>query len=533
MSTVARTFARELARAGVRYVFGLPGGETLDLMEGFREEGLIFVLTRHETSAAFMAATWGELTGTPGVCLTTLGPGATNMVTGVAHAYLDRCPLLAISAQLPRDRFALNPHQSLELRMLFQPITKWSAALTPGNAGHVVQKALRIATEERPGPVYLEVPSDLPMKETHPTATSFPAGPSEAKKVLPSEFPHEGLSDAVALLKGARRPIVVVGTVALRQGASSSVVGFCEWLGAPVLDVPKAKGVFPEHHALFVGTLEMSGTEPLFRALQDADLVVTIGLDAVELDRPWQSEAHVLTFDVISNTDWLFPSHIELVGPIGSALSAVRRSAGESKSEWAPEDIRGLSGEVLSLVTVRAEGLTPQQVLSALRPALPSDAIVATDTGAHKNLTGQLWRTDVPRSYLVSNGLSSMGFGLPAAMAAKLAVPDRTCVAVVGDGGFAMTLGEVETAVREGIPVLCVVFVDHGLSSIQRNQRKRGYPSYGTSFHPADYAKAAQAMGAQAYTVSSLDECTQVFKTVHDLRGPTVVAAMVNPEGFP
>ena len=533
MTTVAQTFARELVRAGVRRVFGLPGGETLDLMEGFRQEGLTFILARHETAAAFMAATSGELTGTPGVCLTTLGPGASNMVTGITHAYLDRCPLLAVSAQLSRDRFPLNPHQAVELRMLFHPITKWNATLTAGNAGHVVQKALRIATTERPGPVYLEVPSDVPREESRPIAAPFPGGDLETRRVMPREFVDGDLSDAVALLRRAKRPVVIVGTGALRQGATGALIAFCEWLGAPVIDVPKAKGVFPEHHALFAGTLEMSGTEPLFHAIDGGDLTVTIGVDAVELDRPWQSHAPVLTFDTIPNTDWLFPSHIELVGPIGAALNTVRQQAVETNSEWTREEIKGLSEEVTSLVTPAADGLTPQQVLSVLRSALPVDATIATDTGAHKNLTGQLWRTDVPRSYLVSNGLSSMGFGFPAALAAKLVCPGRTSVAVVGDGGFAMTLGEIETAARAGIPVLCVVFVDHGLSSIRRNQRRRGYPEYGTGFRPADYAGAARAMGIQAHTVSSLAECRQVFKDAHVLTGPTVVAAMVNPEAFP
>jgi len=533
MTTVAQAFAEELIRAGINYVFGVPGGETLDLMEGLREQGLTFILTRHETSAAFMAATWGELMGTPGVCLTTLGPGATNMMTGVAHAKLDRCPLLAISAQLSGDRFPLNPHQALELPLLFQPITKWSATVTARNCRHVVQKAVRIAAEERPGPVYLEVPSDVPTREADPIAVSFPAD-REITKALPRAFPDEMLSAPVGLLTSARRPIVIVGPGLLRQRATSAVLEFCAWLRAPVIDVPKAKGAYPEHNALFVGTLEMSGSDPLFRAIEDADLVVTIGLDAVELDRPWESRATVLTFDTVSNTDWVFPSHVEITGPIGPAVQAMRRHAGQSQSSWTSEEIQGLSEAVMSAAASRADGLTPQRVLAELRSVLPEDAIVSTDTGAHKSLTGQLWRTDTPHSYLVSNGLSSMGFGLPAAMAAQLAAPNRTCVAIVGDGGFAMSLGEVETAVRVGIPVLCLVLVDHALSSIQHGQRKRGYPTYGTVFHPADYAEAARAMGARAYTVSSSSECSEVFKQLlrHDKMAPTVVAALVNPEGY-
>jgi acetolactate synthase I/II/III large subunit len=533
MTTVARVIGKELAMAGIRNVFGLPGGETLDLLEGFRQEGLNFILTRHETSAAFMAATWGELTGTPGVCLTTLGPGATNLVTGVAHAHLDKCPVIALSPQLPADRFPLNPHQALELRSIFHLITKWTAAVTPGNAGHVIQKALRIAVDGQPGPVYLEIPSDVPKQEARPIAVAFPPGLGLTDQVRPVEFDRESLKGASEFLGRCRRPIVMVGTGALRQRASSEVQAFCEWLKSPVIDFPKAKGTFPERHPLFAGTWEMHGGDPLFRLIEESDLVLAIGVESVELDAPWKSSAPVLAYSGYPNNDWQFPCHCQVIGPIGQALNVSRILTRESRSTWTPDEIRSVTEKVISNITLPAQGLTPHTVLSILQKALPEDTIISTDTGAHKNYTGQFWRTNLPGSYLVSNGLSSMGFGLPAAIAAKLAFPHRTCVAVVGDGGFGMTLGEIETAVREQIPILCIVFVDTALGAIQLSQRRRGYPIFGTQFSRADYAGAAKALGADAVSVATAEECLSVFSSVAKIQRPTVVAVSINIEGYP
>lgn len=533
MPTVARTIGKELAQAGIRYVFGLPGGETLDLLEGFRQEGLDFILTRHETAAAFMASTWGELTGIPGICLATLGPGATNLVTGVAHAFLDRCPLIAISPQLPADRFPLNPHQALDLVAIFQPITKWTAVVTPGNAYHVIQKALRVAVDGQRGPVYLQIASDIPAQETRPIAVAFPSGLGLSEQIRPAEVTLESLTGTSEFLRKSRRPVVMVGIGALHQHAGDDVRAFCEWFGAPVIDFPKAKGIFPERHPLFVGTWEMIGGDPLFRLIEEADLIVAIGMDAIELDRPWRSSAPVLAYNGSPNNDWQFPCHCQVIGPIGPSLAASKTLAEQSGSTWTPEEIAQVTAEVLDNIKPETSGLTPHSVLTILQKALPQDAIIATDTGAHKNYTGQFWRTNVAGSYLVSNGLSSMGYGMPAAIAAKLAFPDRTCVAVIGDGGFGMGIGEIETAVRERIPILCVVFVDNALAAICLNQKRRAYPNFGTRFADADYAGAAAALGADTVSVHTAEECVKAFSSAAEIQNPTVVTVAINMEGYP
>lgn len=532
MKTLAQLIAHELAAAQVKYVFGLPGGETLDLMEGLRQEGLRFVLVRHETSGAFMASTLGELTGVPGVCLATLGPGATNLTTGIAHAFLDGCPVIAITAQLSADRFPLNPHQALDIQAIFRPITKWRASITPANAAHVTQKALRIAAEDRPGPVLLEVGSDLPKQAAELIATPFPSVTKNDSQIRPTNFDETHLERVAALFRSSRRPVVMIGKAALPEDAAE-ILTFCQWLGGPVADMPKAKGVFPELHPLFAGTLEMMGSAALFRLLDHADLIVAIGMDAVELDRPWVFKGPVVAVSRTVNTDWQFPSHFEIVGPIGRGLHALRMISGEPTAPWSLDEIGSIRREVLHAVEQRGPGQATQDVLSALRRVLPSSAILATDTGAHKDLAGQVWRTESPRTYLVSNGLSSMGYALPAIIAAKLACPDRICAAVMGDGGFGMVLAEIETAVRERAEILCVVLVDGVLGSIHLKQRRREYPSYGTTLTPADYAVAAKALGAHVLNATGSEDYVDLFERALERSGPTVVIVPVSVENYP
>jgi acetolactate synthase-1/2/3 large subunit len=520
MASVGATLGRCFRAAGARWVFGLPGGETLDLMEALRQEGLEFVLTRHETAAAIMAATVGELTGAPGLCLSTLGPGATNMVTGVAQAYLDRSPLVAMSAQIPAARQAILTHQMLDLEALYRPVTKWAASVNTANAGRVARKAMAVAAEWPAGPVHLAIPSDVPRQQAGEEPVPFPAGVQAPARA----FGFGDLAAVRALLRQADRPALIVGLSAMRAGAGAAALDLARWLGCPVYDLPKAKGVFPEDHPQFVGTLEMAGTQVLFRQLAEADLLVAFGVDPVEYDHWWDFPGQVVTFDLLPNLAQFTPSQADVVGPFAAAVRAV---VGDAPPRPA-RDCSGLRAELEEAVRAGSHALAPRQVVEALRAALPPAAILTTDTGAHKMAAGQFWRTGQPFTYLVSNGLSTMGFAIPAAIGARLARPEVPVAAITGDGGFMMSAGELETAARLGLSLLVVVMVDGELGSIRLNQARRGYPEQGVRFGCVDHAALARALGASAWEAASPAELGTALAEATAVRGPAVVAARVD-----
>src|SRR5438477_7601309 len=324
MSSVARLIGQRLHGAGVRVVFGHPGGEVVDLIEGFREAGLEFVLARHETGAAFMAEAMARSPGVLGACLATLGPGATNLVTGIAHAYLDRSPVIALSGQLPVDRYEIVTHQKLDLRALFAPITKWQARVSPANAQAVTDRALRVALRKRQGPVFLEVPSDVPSLEAEASA------PDEAGAAEPRE---DGAADprsvarAAAHLRTSVRPVLLAGLDALDAATTEPLRRFVEAWGIPVILSPKAKGLLRDDHPLCVGSIEGLGSATLYEWVAARDLVMMVGFDPVEFDRDWTATARVIHVSPLPNDDGFYRSAVDLVGPVAATLDALRASA--------------------------------------------------------------------------------------------------------------------------------------------------------------------------------------------------------------
>src|SRR5438093_1970881 len=355
--SVARAIGNRLRAAGVRYVYGHPGGEVVDLIEGFRQAGLEFVLNRHETAAAFMAETAATATGVPGVCLATLGPGATNLVTGVAHAYLDRAPVLAFSGQLPVERYEIATHQRLDLRHLFAPITKWQATVSPANAAAVVERALRVAQRPRRGPVYLEVPSDVPKQGTVDVALPrFATEPVFA-------IDEDAIRTAASRLRGSERPLLLVGMDANEDAVVGPLRRLAEAWSVPVMVSPKAKGIFREDHPLFLGTIEGLGTAYLYDHIDTCDLVLMVGFDPVEFDRDWTARARIVHIGVVPNDDRYYGSEVEVVGPIDTALE---RLASDAKAKLALDEIRAFRDAFAARVRPSSARLTPQQVLAEL-----------------------------------------------------------------------------------------------------------------------------------------------------------------------
>jgi acetolactate synthase-1/2/3 large subunit len=530
--TVARLVGERLRAAGVRYVTGHPGGEVVDLIEGFRAAGLEFILTRHETPAAFMAEAMATASGIPGVCIATLGPGATNLVTGVAQAYLDRAPLIAFTGQLPADRFEITTHQKLDLRALFAPITKSQARLTASNAADVVDRALRESMRPRRGPVFIEVPSDVPRQ--------IAAGSHDA---APSRIVSRGADDmspavdrvaahrAAQLLCDSKRPVILAGMDANSDSSVGALRNLAETWGIPVMVSPKSKGVFREDHPLFLGTIEMLGTAVLYDYIGDSDLVLMIGFDPVEFDRDWRATASVIHIGPQPNDDRYYVSAAELVGPVPEAIDVLRSVAGTPAPQRAAEEVRAFRESFRAFVTPKRDRLTSQEVLAELRAALPEDALVTCDVGYNKAVTGQCLPMYEPKTFFMSNGLSSMGYGLAAALGLKLLYRKREVACVLGDGGFAMVMAELETAVRENLGITIIVLADDALSQIKAGQERKGYATIGTTFGSLDYVALANGFGIVGRDVRTVAECREALR-VRPSNVPTLIAAHVDPSAY-
>ena len=435
---VVDALADVLREAGVARIHGVPGeGSTLDLVDAAAARGLDYVLTTHETAAAFMAAAEAELTGRPGVCLVTRGPGLTNAATGIAHAWLDRVPLVVVADEYAPETAGRVERQWLPQLELFRPITKWQGSLGPIGPRRSAEAAVRAALASPPGPVLLGLPAG---PATAPVESESP-GPRAAP---PPPSPPDGLAAASRLIERAARPVLLAGLGARAGDVPARLVGLAERLGAATLTTAKAKGVIPARHPLHGGTLPGPAARQL---LGSADLVVAVGFDPVELPHAWPSPAPVVRIDRAPYQGAYFAPAAEVVGDPAAALDALtaasaRRTAGD------PREIRE-AREAERRQLDHGTGLTPYRVFALARERVPADAVVTVDAGAHKQLANVVWDAERPSTYLTSNGLASMAYALPAAAAAAM-VTGRRAVCFTGDGGLLMTLGELETVRRLG-----------------------------------------------------------------------------------
>ncbi len=498
-STAAR-LAGYLHAVGVRHVFGYPGESVIDFMEAARHRGIEVVSAVREGTAAFMAEAAAMVTGRPGVCLSTLGPGSTAVLNGVASATLDRVPVLAVSGQIESSREQFFTHQVVDHDRLFAPVTKLALRLDPASADTVIRKALRTAVAERPGAVHLTVTAD---------AWPVPCG-SRDQITPPPLTPAAGSidvygdGDPLRVLRAARRPVILAGIAALRCAAGPELLRLAELAGFPVVVSPMAKGVFPEDHPYFAGVLDMAGHRVVWDLMAGADLILAAGFDPVELISPWSVTTPVVHLDTTPNTDQVYASAHELVGHVAALLGWIAAQwSGEPR--WAEAEVAAHRARLRAAwLAGRAEGqLNPSDVVTIAREAAPADTIVTTDVGSHKIMAGQAWQAAGPRSVLMTNGLSAMGFGVPAAIAAKLTRPDRPVIALVGDGGFAMAATEMRIASALGLPVTVVVFADGSLNRIELRQTLMGYPPTATRMDGMDLVTLAEAMDCDGVRVDS------------------------------
>ena len=530
MSTCAEVLARTLRESGVTRMFGLPGGEMLDFLEAARRAGIRFILTRHEATASFMADVTGQIQRRPGVCVATLGPGAVNMTLGVANAFLDRSPVLAITAALARVAEPYATHQQLDLNAVYRPFTKQAITLDGADTEGKVHDALRVTRAPRMGPVHIALPSDVARAEDRPSSASpvdldpRPIGPAPAAAV----------EEVAAAIAAARRPIVILGLDLDPRADVAAARAFVERMDAPTFVTPKAKGLLPEDHPLFAGVCAgVAGDRVVLDLFERADLLVGLGFEPVESDKLWHHTMPLVSVGPVSIAAGDFRPRAEAVGDVVTTLDALG-SRPRVPHAWETDTLARFRADLERVLRPAAppQGLSGYELTRALRALFPRDTILATDVGSIKSITSQAWTTYEPLRFFESNGLSAMGYSFPAAMAARLEFPERPVLCTIGDGGFGMTHAEIETCVRERIHFVTVVYNDSALSLIDVAQQNRGYPTYGVRYGSVDFAAVAAGMGAWSRRVEALDALESAVEEGLAVDRPVVIEAIVDPAEY-
>jgi acetolactate synthase-1/2/3 large subunit len=525
----AELLVRCLENEDVSVVFGVPGEETLGLMDALLDSRIRFVTCRHEQGAAFMADVWGRLTGRAGVCLGTLGPGATNLTTGVGDANLDRAPVVAITGQAGRDRIHKESHQYVDVVDMFRPITKWNARLAIADViPEAVRKAFKVAETEKPGACHLELPEDVADEDAAKTST--PLSTERTRRPSPD---RPALRRAAELVDRARAPLIFAGNGVIRGKASAALRQFAGRTGIPVANTFMAKGCLPWSHELALGTIGLQMRDVVSCGFDRADLVVAAGYDPVEfapkLWNPDRAKAIVHLDFTPAEVDEDYQPAVEVVADIREALDlltdlvSVRRDPTGARAlhEW-------ILGELGAGATDNGFPLKPQRVLHDLRRVLAPHDIVISDVGAHKLWVARLFQAEEPNTVIISNGFAAMGIGLPGALAAKLVHPDRRVVAVVGDGGFLMNVQELETAVRLDLAVVVLVFRDDAYGVIRWKQLSRYGREAGVAFGNPDFVALARAFGCRGARVETAGALVPALESAFAGRGPCVVEVPVD-----
>jgi acetolactate synthase-1/2/3 large subunit len=513
---------RCLENEGVRFTFGLPGEENLDLMDALHDRPIRFITTRHEGGAAFMADVYGRVTGRAGVCLATLGPGATNLVTGVADAFLDRSPLVAITAQAELSRIHRESHQYIDVLEMLEPITKWNArAGNPGVIPEVVRKAFKIAQAEKPGATHIELPEDVARAE----ASGSPLPFERTRRPSPD---RPSLDRAAELIEAAERPMILAGNGVIRGNASEELALLAEGLNVPVAHTFMAKGVIPWTSPMSLLTIGLQAYDYEHVGFNTADLVVCVGYDFVEYEpKFWnpKGEQRIVHIDFTpAEVSAHYPTEVEVVADIRESIQLLRERCRRPKDAARPKALREAIMAHLESWKEGKKGYSkPQHILAELREAMAPEDILVSDVGAHKMWIGRFFRTYRPNTVIISNGLASMGIALPGGIAAKLAHPERRVVTVSGDGGFMMSVHELETARREGVATINIVLRDGGYGSIRWKQLARFGRTHGTEFGNPDMALLAEAFGIRGFRVTSPSDLVSILEEALELGKPCLV----------
>lgn len=528
--TAAELLVRCLEQEGVRFVFGIPGEENIRFTDAVNRSSIRYVLTRHEQAAAFMAEIYGRLTGQAGVCSATLGPGAINLLLGVADATTNSTPLVALSAQVGLDRIYKESHQGVDLVSMFAPVTKWAEMVpAPGAVPEMIRKAFKLAQTERPGAVYLAVPEDV-------EAAPAPDGlqPLRLNVPRPDEPSPEQIGRAAAVIDGASHPIVLAGHGAARAGASEALVRFSAEMGLPVATTFHGKGVFPDDHPNALGAVGFMRHDYVNFGFDAADVIVAVGYELQEFDPVRVNPAgdkriiHLSRFP--AEVDDHYDVEVGVQADLGRSLDALAQATSRRfHAGDLGERIRSLIADELERGAADDSfPLKPQRVVADTRAALGRHDIVLADTGAVKMWMARLYPTYEPNTCLISNGLSTMAFALPGAIGAKLARPDCRVLAAVGDGAFLMNSQEIETAIRERVPLTVLVWQDDAYGLIGWKMQMEIGREVAVRFSNPDFVRYAESFGARGFQVGRAADLRPALEEALAHEGVSVVACPVD-----
>ena len=504
-------FVKCLENEGVEFIFGVPGEENIDVMDSLIGSSITFVTTRHEQGAAFMADVYGRLTGRAGVCLATLGPGATNLVTGVADGNMDAAPMVAIAGQGSTARLHKESHQILDLVNLFDPITKYSTQiLIPEIIPEIVRKSFKTAQAEKPGCAFIDLPENVAEAEIADMV------PLRVQRAATPTAPAGKCSSVAELINAAKAPVIMAGNGIIRDGSSAALVDFAEKLNVPVATTFMAKGAIPSSHPLSIGTIGSKAHDYVAFGFDAADLVICIGVDMVEYPpqfwNPNQDKKIVHIAEHAAEVDAHYILEAGVIGLISDSLERIGAKARRHKDT----DIHKLHAVVAGVYAEHSESaefpVKPQKIIWDLRQALEAEDIVISDVGAHKMWMARMYQAEAPNTCIISNGFASMGIALPGAIAAKLAYPDRKAVAVCGDAGFMMNNQEIETAIRLGLDIVILIFNDSKYGLIEWHQNRHFGRATQIEFTNPDFVKFAESFGAKGYRVEKTEDLLPTLK---------------------
>ena len=518
-----------LQEEGVEYIFGIPGEENLAVMNAIDRSPIKFITTRHEQGAAFMADVYGRLTGKAGVCLATLGPGATNLVTGVADADSDGAPLVAITGQVGTERMHITGHQFLDLTKMFEPITKRTKMVVrPDTVGEIVRLAFKYAESEKPGATHIDMPVNV---------AKMPVSEGEKplrKKIAPKEYAElDTVQDAAGMIFQAKNPVILAGSGVVRGHAAKELTEFATKLKIPVINTMMAKGVIPFDNSYSMWTIGIPQKDYQNKIMEEADLVIAVGYDIVEYaPAKWNPEGKI---DIVhvdmrpAHINKLYQPEVEVVGDIADALVQIgRRTSRRQEPERALELKKMMVAEHESYASDVSFPMKPQRILNDVRKVMGREDIVISDVGAHKMWIARHYNCYEPNTCIISNGFATMGISVPGAIGAKLVHPEKKILAVCGDGGFMMNCQEFETALRAKTPFVTLVFNDSSYGLIKWKQMDQYGKSCCVDFTNPDFVKFAESMGAIGYRITKAEDLVPTLKKAFEQNVPVIIDCPVD-----
>ncbi|ETX01800.1 MAG: acetolactate synthase [Candidatus Entotheonella gemina] len=521
-------FVKALEAENVEYIFGIPGEENLDMLNSLKGSPIQLILTRHEQAAGFMAATYGRLTGKPGVCLSTLGPGATNFVTAAAYAQLGAMPMLMITGQKPIKSSKQGQFQIVDVVDMMRPLTKYTHQIVSGdNIPSRVREAFRLATEERPGAVHLEFPEDVAAEDTE----AMPIPQSLSRRATAEE---KATKMAVDMIEDAKRPLLLAGAGANRKSTARMLRQFIDKTGIPFFSTQMGKGVVDERDPLFLGNAALSDHDFVHRAIDAADLIINVGHDVVEkppffMDRPGLQVIHINFLS--ASVDPVYFPQLEVVGDIANSIWQIKERI-LPQGAWDFSYFMRVREHGEAHVLEGADDprfpVYPQRLVAEVRRVMPSHGIIALDNGVYKIWFARNYKAHEPNTVLLDNALATMGAGVPSAIASKLVFPDRPVMAICGDGGFMMNSQELETAVRLKLNLVVLILRDDAYGMIKWKQDNLGFDRFGLDFGNPDFVKYAESYGAQGYRVERTEDLHDALKQCISSEGVHVVDCPVD-----